>query len=221
MPTVRDGKPGAGRWGRQTHNQTICLNIKSQIRDADAEWGEGNTLGVFGMSQEGRAVACLPKDTGQRDGLNPVFLEATWHRSDLLISALPGSCPSRGDADVRNDKWGPHTEFQDTRPAAPSCCPRDRPGLNGWQGMPSFTRPWAGTPARATGWLFSSCGGLPGSLSDSQEAADQPGEEGCGPGPAWGSSLGCPTCQILWDAQGGASFHVDGHVCFPEHGKVP
>lgn len=48
---------------------------------------------VFAMSQEGRAAACLPKGTGQRDGLNPVFLEAIWHRSDLLISALPGSCP--------------------------------------------------------------------------------------------------------------------------------
>lgn len=81
--------------------------------------------------------------------------------------------------------------------------------------------PGQGCLPAATGWLFSTCGRLPGSLSDSREAAGQPGaeEEGRGSGPAWGSSLGCPTCQILWDARGGAC--LDRHVCFPEHSKVP
>lgn len=84
----------------------------------------------------------------------------------------------------------------------------------GGKECPAFLGSGQGCLLGATGRLFSSCGGLPGSLSDSREAAGHPGaeEEGCGPGPAWGSSLGCPTCQILWGAHGG-SLHPRGQTC--------
>lgn len=53
VPTVRDRKPGARWWERQTHNPIICLNMKNQIQDADAQWGEGNTLDVCVWDEPG------------------------------------------------------------------------------------------------------------------------------------------------------------------------
>lgn len=45
--------------------------MKNQIRDADAEWGEGITLDVCVRDEPGgQSCGLFTKGTGQRDGLN-------------------------------------------------------------------------------------------------------------------------------------------------------